>query len=204
MADFSPNVVKNFVYRFLASQADPMAVKLKAIREYLESKLQCPEGTFKAGSPRQMLEVYATQFYSNASKEVSTTPEPIVDTLIPSNSPLPKKKDVPENHNSDWEVKRAETVKKGKFSDYEKNIIISTLENFVKEEEIEIQSICPYFRSGELDPKILKPLWDKLDSYLPSRPRTVSSFAHQYFHSNLFTNQTYSQSKLSYIAIYLD
>jgi hypothetical protein len=182
MAEISPNIVKNLVYRFLSSQVDPKAVKLKAIREYLESKLQCPEGTFKVGSPRQMLEVYATQFYSNASKEGPTQMESIVDKqIIPSNSTAPKNPTPPESNNSDSEVKTAEVVRKGKFSDYEKNVIISTLENFVKEEEIEMQSICPYFRTGELDPKILKPLWERLDSFLPNRPRSVSFSIYSFF-----------------------
>jgi len=193
MIDISPGIVKKLVYQFLSSQPDPLTVRLKAIREFLERKIKCPEGTFKEGTPKQMLEVYATQFYGSLQVESKK-----FDVVSKSN------KESEDDTASDTDKKlKSKAPKKGKFSDYEKNVIIAAVENFSKEEEIPTQFISPYFRDEyeQQDTKILKTLWDRLDEYLPNRPRSVSDV--NLWVSLYFSFASFLQSKQGFVRRYI-
>ena len=72
--------VQSLIFSYLGSMTDPTAVKMKDIRHYLETTMKLPEGSFKEGVYRQMLEVFASQFYTQQHSAILATSTVLVPT----------------------------------------------------------------------------------------------------------------------------
>jgi hypothetical protein len=147
---------KELIFQYLHHVQDVQQVRMKEIRNHLEKEMFLPRHTFKTDKYKYLLEIFATQYFSEFKK-----------TSL--NHPLFY--DAPQEDNDEEHTKK---VKKGKWSITEKKIVLRALYQYAAEKEISIQELHPYYKE---DKKwVSHPvLYDRLLLFLPHRTRTVSS-----------------------------
>ena len=148
--------IRELMFQFLDGVENVHQVRTKELRSFLERSLSFPPGTFKSSHYKFIFDVFLTQY--SLKNELIMTSNPL---FIEAESQDP---------NTDGEL---QFLKKGKFSNAEKNIIRQTLSYYAEENGVDVKEFHPNYREDKSGP-ILNGLFDRLMIFLPYRTRNVS------------------------------
>lgn len=183
--------IKSAIFRFLSNTNDYQSVKMKEIREHLETSLSYAKGTFKQPKYKNYVEVFATQFLEIEKQKKQAAKQRQQQTAVPIASPagrnssssssfVPPPQQEQQNNNNDTSDHDAPTSdqeemasfdsKKGKFSITESKIILKELQAYSTEHGIPLKELAPYYRE---DKRSFPELYERLMVLLPNRSKRV-------------------------------